>query len=95
MHKKVLQIHMPIFTLFIFLFLNLYLYQFIFGLLKVDKRILKAASIEHANNLDAAVEFILQEVIPSIPEPIMSSKNGGDNSNFYEAPPEGIFLIFM
>jgi hypothetical protein len=55
---------------------------------QIDNRILKAASIEHANNLEAAVDFILQEVIPSIPEPIKSSENDRGKSNWYGAPPE-------
>lgn len=69
-------------------YINLFL-----GLLQIDNRILKAASIEHASNLEAAVDFILQEVIPSIPEPIKSSENGRGKSIRYGAPPEGNFHL--
>ncbi|KAJ1691549.1 hypothetical protein LUZ63_015704 [Rhynchospora breviuscula] len=57
---------------------------------QVDARILKAASIEHANNVDAAVDFILQEVIPSIPEPSYSLENSENKSSLYQASPEGL-----
>ncbi|KAJ3686916.1 hypothetical protein LUZ61_016080 [Rhynchospora tenuis] len=57
---------------------------------QVDARILKAASIEHANNVDAAVDFILQEVIPSIPEPSYSLESSENNSSLYQASPEGL-----
>ncbi|KAJ4809055.1 ELKS/Rab6-interacting/CAST family protein [Rhynchospora pubera] len=57
---------------------------------QVDARILKAASIEHANNVDAAIDFILQEVIPSIPEPSYSLENSENKSSLYQASPEGL-----
>ena len=36
-----------------------------FAVLQIDPRILKAAAIEHAEDVDAAVEFILSDVLPN------------------------------
>ncbi|XP_057964037.1 uncharacterized protein LOC131155125 [Malania oleifera] len=49
---------------------------------QVDARMLKAVAIEHSKDADAAVEFILVEVLPFMTNPCLSSGSSFENQGF-------------
>lgn len=54
---------------------------------QVDLRILKAVAIEHSKDVDAAVEFVLSEVLPSFNEPTESPYTLDDNTHLMRKLP--------